>query len=425
MRYVLSAFLVAFLGVPAAAQPIHWAIPGQPAAYDSQHPCPTDDFQGHWMPAEQTFLVQGLDPILINVPGNFNEHTIAHVHLLMQFCRYAEFGAPFVVPFTVKLFHFAGHASQVWGGQVTDVFWDATGSSTPPDLTGDPHGLRTWTGHVTFDPAFGPYPVLQTDHGWFTPRLTVRGTLDNGDIVEVEGLESAYSIVDRTAPETPNPGEGHIVSARVTANTTRGGLSRYGTAFGSAVSEYVDFLPVGPIQAPWATRIFPYNYSPSVIDLPLGNFEQRMDLDLHNNVPGTLLARAELNGNANFQSIPFTFDPAVIGSGDHRFGLFWNQSDGVGNRVSALLAVGVSVGPGVPLPTLCADPTATNVGGLLPCVFPTPPVDVCPNLQGVQTTVPVGLILVDGQCVIPPVVPVSTVYTFTCDLAGKCTVVIK
>jgi hypothetical protein len=46
------------------------------------------------------------------------------------------------------------------------------------------------------------------------------------------------------------------------------------------------------------------------------------------------------------------------------------------------------------------------------CVTPTPPppTDVCPNIAGVQTTVPPGMVLVNGQCVTPPPPPSSTPY---------------
>lgn len=43
------------------------------------------------------------------------------------------------------------------------------------------------------------------------------------------------------------------------------------------------------------------------------------------------------------------------------------------------------------------------------CVLPPPPVDVCPNLDGNQEELPDGYILEDGNCVIPPPPVVNTV----------------
>lgn len=57
---------------------------------------------------------------------------------------------------------------------------------------------------------------------------------------------------------------------------------------------------------------------------------------------------------------------------------------------------------------VCTVPSATNFLGPLPCVFaPPPPVDVCPNLEGIQPTVPVGRHLSGGICVLdaPPPPP--------------------
>lgn len=57
-----------------------------------------------------------------------------------------------------------------------------------------------------------------------------------------------------------------------------------------------------------------------------------------------------------------------------------------------------------------------------------PPVDVCPNIPGVQTTIPDGMVLVNGQCVTPP--PTLTIFNLTvsCDLTktpAVCSVAVK
>jgi hypothetical protein len=64
-----------------------------------------------------------------------------------------------------------------------------------------------------------------------------------------------------------------------------------------------------------------------------------------------------------------------------------------------------------PPPATCQDQGAINFGGLLPCVFSEGAVDVCPNLEGAQSTVPNGYTLVNGVCVpvvVPPPPPPTT-----------------
>jgi hypothetical protein len=56
-----------------------------------------------------------------------------------------------------------------------------------------------------------------------------------------------------------------------------------------------------------------------------------------------------------------------------------------------------------PPPALCTDPSALNFGGLAPCAYAPPPTDVCANIDGIQTTVPAGYVILSGttdQCVV-------------------------
>ncbi|MBP7831910.1 MAG: putative Ig domain-containing protein, partial [Candidatus Pacebacteria bacterium] len=57
-----------------------------------------------------------------------------------------------------------------------------------------------------------------------------------------------------------------------------------------------------------------------------------------------------------------------------------------------------------PPPTLlCMEPAATNFNGALPCVFPEP-TDVCTNISGIQTSVPVGYESTLGVCTLIPII---------------------
>ncbi len=78
---------------------------------------------------------------------------------------------------------------------------------------------------------------------------------------------------------------------------------------------------------------------------------------------------------------PVTITPAVMGPGKKNLVAFWRQPDGQNNDVTGLYVITVEVGPGVPPPTLCTDPKATNNGGPLPCVYPVVTATV-PNLAG-------------------------------------------
>lgn len=51
---------------------------------------------------------------------------------------------------------------------------------------------------------------------------------------------------------------------------------------------------------------------------------------------------------------------------------------------------------------------------------PVPPIDVCPNIPGNQTSVPPGMIIENGNCITPPVVPPASI---VCTLTPSATVV--
>lgn len=210
---------------------------------------------------------------------------------------------------------------------------------------------------------------------------------------------SYYSIADTTKPEAVQFTAGEqsgrdyaMVSERAnfaSACSLQSPRPPYTTcpSFGDMITEINDWLPLQPISAPWTTSIAAYNYTANSL-LPNGRFEQRQDLDLHNGNRGILVSAGnnDVQGFANRQ---VTFDPAAMGSGTHKEALFWTQTfAATGEVASTLVVFDVAVGGSVP-----------------------PVVDVCPNIDGVQVTVPPGFQIVNGQCV--PITPVDPFSFFT------------
>lgn len=361
VKYAL-AIAVSLVASVASAQPIH----GHPqkAAYASPAEWLTPSGQCHW-------TQQGA-PLDIAGPQS------SHIHLDLTHPYGAEVTAPFVAPFALTLHHTAGVVGNVFGLLIRDITWDATGTTERPAMVGDPTGDRVFTGHLTVDPVT---PVMGADgqvdplrspppRGWFSVSLVARVYFDSGDLLEAGVYTSLYSTRDPSAPERPARASGHIFNIQCAPFSARLDDPR-GSQFGTAVSEYSDWLPVAPIQTPWIAPGFLYNYAADP-SLPIGSFEQRLDANFHLSIPGLIVRPpVALNGNQSFATIPITFDPAVMGTGAHKTLLAWTQPRGV-EQLSALVVWPVTVGPGVPPPTLCTDPTATNVGGPLPCTFPPP-----------------------------------------------------
>lgn len=438
-----------FLAGSAFAQPV--AIHGHPEkqAYASPAEWPVDSSQCHWRPGNNNAdMVQGLkDDLIMPV----FDPKIAHTHLDCAFPRDGEIGPdPFQVSCTAKLFHTDGHIGGLWSPlqQIRDVVWAETGSATLPVTNGDPMGVKEWKVKFTFVPTAPrteTFPnVPPNPHGWSGLILTLRTEYNNGDRVDLDTLRTFYSMLDPSVKESKISDEGLLNGTRCAPNSLRRlELNRSGNQMGVSVSEYVDKLPLGPIQAKFETQGRFYTYAslegidPATFKFPDGAFEHRFGVDIHNGIPGTTVDARTLTSQDNQVKIPVVFDPAVMGSGTKNVVQFWRLPDGQGNDVTALYVINVTVGPGVPDPPpvdvcpnivgvqLTVPPGLIVSGGQ--CVLPPPPplVDVCPNLAGAQATVPAGMVLVSGECrPIDPPPPAGAVYTFTCDAAGKCTLMV-
>lgn len=310
------------LAVPAWAQTIH----GHPqkAAYASPAEWPTFSTQCHWSPAN-------------DMPGMQTGHT--HVDLQAPF--YAELTGPVVVPFAIKLFHTDGVAFFDSSEGIRDIVFDE-----PGPMLGDPMGLKVYTGHLTLD------PTLRTRwftlHGGWGPIVAVTTLFSNGDFLSTRVLPSFYVTLDASADETPS---GAFYSARCNPKSSR----HPDVAWGDNLVETSQFLPIAPINQPWMNVFVTAGYGGN--NLPPAVFEQRVDLDLHNGVPGTILKTIAQVGDINTAAV---IDPAQIGSGSHKMAFFRNQVSPDGTEeVTTLLVIDAVVGAGVPPPPPPPPPTAT------------------------------------------------------------------
>ena len=398
----VSVFLL--LASPAFAQslPIHGH--SQKAAYNSPAEWPTVSSQCHWQ-------------------ATLSNPMTSHTHLDITAPYYGELSGPIRVPFALKLFHTAGRASipMDYQHQVTKIEWDATGSDVPPVIEGDPHGLRTWTGHVTFDPSITQFQREPSLHGWWSPQIVVLTLLNDGAGITQEFFSPFWLTRDTSAPIPEWPAF-PALNSRCAAGSPPTTIPP--TQWGNNLVDTGSFLPLAPIFAPWPMAFGTAAYGGLFVE---GNdqAQTRMDLDLHNNVDGTILALTI--GNGDLAQSPI-LDPALMGAGTHKIA-FMRFTPDRDEMVTTLLVFDVTVGAGVPPPPpLCQNPAASNVGRPLPCVFtgsppPPPPPTPTPTLTPTPTPTPpwsviseifqrvgylLGLCAADRPCVLPgPSAPCS------------------
>lgn len=343
MRYGLI-FAALLWSIPASAQPIR----GHPqkAAYASPSEWPElFDGQMHWPKFD----------------GIQSEHC---AHIIPKWPQGAELAdQSFTVTFTLKLFHCDAWLTGFYGEGFRDVKLD--GAVIP--FKGDPTKLITLTGSATFDPLLPAFGRFHHPHGWTNPRLEASFVFANGDVGYHDFMMSYFSVSDLSETEALPPGNfGPIISIRNTMFPVSG------TNFGNMVLEVEDWLPLLPIKAPWFFRVSAYNYTSTAPCCPNGLLEQRRDMDFHGGIPGTVVL-SEPHDQLGVSAKTMVLDPATTTQGTHKDGLFWKSTFN-NETVAALLVVTWTAGDsGTPLPQLCTDPKATNVGQPLPCIYPLPP----------------------------------------------------
>lgn len=373
-KWTLSACLcvVSLLASPAFAQPIHKQP--QKAVYASPAEYP-------WLSDQCHYNAPGVNPLYgTGIP----DATSSHVHLDLQCPEDAELGlTPFDCNFSVTLRQVAGEIGFIWGNiiPVTALRFDNPALSFP--LRGDPVGIVTATGSLTMDPSSAD-PTRLAAHGWKdTASVNARTFYDNGAVMNNQLIWPAYSVVDVSQPEV-GLGDGSGTPSQQARCDVYSANPAIADEFGVNATEIKQMIPLlGPVTPglDWKMNPLTYGYGQKA-GLPLGTFRLRLDPDLHHGIPGTFIDVVTGQGGTNtIEALP-----GDIPAGAHKLMFQWEQASHDGTEMlTSNLVVSVTVGPGgvaqppdqVPgaiptTPTTCTDPKALNVGGPLPCVFPTP-----------------------------------------------------
>lgn len=366
-RLSLACVFVVLSALSAWPQSI--AIHGHPqkTEYTSPAEWPFWSAQCHWM----------------------NDGVMSHTHIEGNWPIYMEVnpGDNIVVPFTIVTFH---------GGKVTTLWSENARITLPshpldpvylnPVLQGDRLGVTKWQATATFNMTKSqPGGYAWSKHGWTELRVSARTSFPNGTGTTVSFEFPAYSLMDTTIAEIPYP-EGRVHPLRASCSPSPEGP---GTGWGLMVTEFAGskFVPIAPLALGQTWDFLPKTYSYGVTTaLPPGTFDRRLDPDLHNGISGTQVTS------------PFGFDTNVSGLGTHKLSFIWDakaiKPDGTvptgfkpDDEAAALLVGTLVIADG----TTCLDPTATNNGGLLPCVYPPPPPPpLCAGLTGQTATVTIG-----------------------------------
>lgn len=383
MRWLYTAVLLAIFAAPVAAQPLQ----GHPQkqAYGSP---------AEWIPVDNQCWFDDPDPL-----------KAGHVHMVPRlplYMRVTDWGTT-LVPFTLKLHNVSGTVG-VQGEHVRSVRWDTV--TGPTVQGGGPLSLVEFTGvaeidHTLPDPAWDflglfKFPV----HGWADDRIEAVLALSDGRRLDTYSEWPVYSVIDPTAPIKPAPEQGNP-GVHLRTRCVMWSNDPAQTA-GEVFTEIADYVPLGPVFAPWNTIANMYNYTaPANLTFAPEVFQIRKDADLHHGIIGTLLRQLVIGPAMNKQFIgPITLDPADFGSGDHKAMVVWTQPlpTVTPSSLSSVIVIPFTVGAGVPPPLLCTDPQATNAGSPLPCTYPTPTLCADPAASNVGLPLP---------CVFPHV-PVVT-----------------
>ncbi len=362
-----------------------WKIHDNPqkTAYGSLDECPPISGQCQYVPGNSNTT----EPPDTLIPQQ------AHVHVEgPHWPIWAEMTDPFTIPFAIVLYHVEGAVSNVWGGQnlPPHIIWDATGTSEPPPMIGDPMGEVKFTGMATYNPHdLMPETESPPLKGWFTFGMVVRVILTRGPMMQTNLLVPYYSLLDPNAPEEPiKDGRDELrVNCMVSTPGNPGGDSAFGS--NSSVIHRHNFPILAPFNASWPIDLFTYQYGQPP-GLPPGVYELRRDLDAHHGNPGIVMRTQTANGQVQDMQ-PLTL--AELGSlGKHKVAIDWVQT---GDGAPEIVTPGQTVWSRLVVTVETTDD---------PNVPPPPDTDLVavPNVVGLPTAAAATLVLAGAGFAVGP-----------------------
>lgn len=267
---------------------------------------------------------------------------LGHTHIDLDATSRPQVSGVLVVGFTITLYHTDASVTQIFAGNYKsadafDLVWDDTGA-TRPDLTGDPNGVRTWSGHFSVRP--------QIPHGWQWISMSVYTAFSDRTTVVLLN-EPIYSIVN---PSMPSPNDTDPAAQRTQAVCrVSPDLAHPELFYGEQTTQFDSALPRTVITAVIPMTGSTYGYGarglgPALMDV-------RLDSNLHAGVEGTLLTSGvEFDHENGLIHAPTPFDPAVFGKGPHTILIRRTQQNGA-ELSAVILKTNVTVDPNaVPVP---------------------------------------------------------------------------
>jgi hypothetical protein len=421
----------------ASAQPISPPIPihGHPQLkeYTDLSQLPTIAGHMNWGPGENPASPPVVGGVFDIVAGTLGNRQLGHGHMSLIKCPlYAELKAPVSCRFQILLFNVQAQAfvNPQFQDGIRDIVWDATGTSTSPDMIGALGEERTWNGTFVIDPSISK--IAPTKHGWWNPNFNAEFRFANGDKVEKVLYSSFYVLTDPSAPETHGV---PFVSVRVSPHSARLN-EEWGEQDVETLRDTVQYLPLAPISAPYAMRINTAGYGAT--GLPPAISEVRVDADIHHHMGGKVLQDLVQNKTHELNVV---LDPVSLGPGTHKAIVGRRQVglSGVEGVVTQLVfdaKVGAAPPPAtVTVPSVVGLTQSQAMGALMAVGIL---VDTNGITQQNSPTAPVGtvasqipiagavvargssatLVMSLGPATPPP--PVETTYTFTCKPDGTC-----
>jgi hypothetical protein len=329
---VLNILLFVLLAARVQAQiytgpiPVHqtngWKDGGSTEIYPGDHPdrlqydnpsqWPTDDFQQHWG-------APGVND-MFHFSGQFGVADMpCHAHIQLNYPRYGELrtGQTIQMKMSILLFHCDAFVTNLyiswWGGASPhDVVWEDTGTSTPPEMVGDPMGLKQW--NVSFQTELDPANPYQT-HGWtvFVAEFQLNTHTQNDpdhpedhDTPIIKIRAPMYALTDPDAPELDVPPQMLIETDPI--NFTAQGEIGYG----AQIVELNQFWPTTtPIARPWAIQVGTQGYGGT---LPDPNQALLIyDADIHHGIDGLrVVDHVSPNRPDTNNVVPAVVDPATL-----------------------------------------------------------------------------------------------------------------